>query len=180
MENLGNFVNKKFWWVYLVIGILLTLLGVFYVVSPLMGFAITTLLLEIFFLVAGIGGIVSSIMGRKNMPAWGASLALFIILTIMGIILLCTPGLGELLKVVFTTVGFLFGGINMIVKSCTLKGDGWGFTLALGIIVTLAAIGFVGNFFAGLSLSIVFETISIIAFGISCITLSVQVKNMPL
>ena len=180
MDALKTFYTKKFWWVYLVLGILITLLGVFFVVSPLVGLAIEVLLIEVLFLVAGIGGIVSSIMGRKSMPAWGASLAFFIILTILGIILLCTPGLGGIMLVIFTTAGFLFSGINMIVRASTLKGECWGLTLALGIIVTLAALSLMGNFFMGLGFTVVLQTISIIAFGISCITLSVQIKDMPL
>ncbi len=179
MQTLKNLTNQKYWWIYLIVGILITLVGVFFVTSPLLGLVIEALLIEILFLVVGIGGILSSITSRKTYPLWSASLVFFIILTILGIILISVDGLDIVLIIVFTTVGFLFEGIGIITKACTLKGEGWGFTLALGIIVTLSALCIMGDIVMGFALAVVFETISIISFGISCITLSIQIKNMP-
>lgn len=179
-ENIKErFAVRKFWWLYLILGILITGLGIFFAARPLAAFSAIQLFVIIFFLVSGIGGIISAIAGRKTMPGWGAALTLYILVTIMGLMLLLIPGLSDTLLLVFTGVGFLFEGISMIVRSCSIKNDGWVFTLILGIIVTLAALSIMGNLILSFLLIAICVAVSTISFGISCIAFSIQVKKLP-
>lgn len=173
-------MNKKYWVIYLILGILATGLGIFFAARPDASYAMISIFIVIFFLVSGVSGIVSSIAQRKDMKGWGAALALYIITTITGILLLVLPGFSDTMLYIITGVGFLTEGISMIVNSFAVKDFGgiWVLNLILGIIIVFAALSIMGNPFMSFLLIAILVAIGTISFGINCIILSLQIKKM--
>lgn len=173
-------MTKKYWIIYLILGILATGLGIFFAARPDASYAMISIFIIIFFLVSGISGIVSSIAQRKDMKGWGAALALYIITTITGIMLLVLPGFSDTMLYVITGVGFLSDGISMIVNAIAVKDAGgiWVLNLILGIIIVLASFSIMGNPILSFLLIAIMVAIGTISFGVNCIILSLQLKKL--
>lgn len=180
-ENMNDVImSKKYWVIYLILGILATLLGIFFAVRPDASYTMISIFIIIFFLVSGVCGIVSSIAGRKEIKGWGASLALYILTVIAGILLLLVPGLSDTMLYIFTGVGFLTNGVSLLVSAFAVKDAGglWVLNLILGILIILASFSIIGNPFVSFLLIAVLAAIGTISFGVNCIILAVQLKKM--
>ena len=178
-EKIGK--KSKGWWLYLVIGILVTLLGISFLGN--MAFAITTvtIIAGIYFLVSGIFGAITTIADRKIISLWGLKLALHIIVIIAGILLITSPAFAVSFIWFILGFGFLLDGVTMIILAIEIKKakkGNWVLLLILGILVILASISIMSDPILGLSLVAIFAAIGAIVFGVSNIVLAFQVKDL--
>ena len=118
MEMLDSFFGKtKYWWLLLVAGICITIVGIWMFIYPIQGYIIIAQAFGWCLLLSGIFQIVVSTSIHKKYHGWGWWLAGGIIDIIIGIILIINIGLSmEVLPLFFAFV-FLFKGIENIIAS---------------------------------------------------------------
>ena len=128
----------KNWWLFLVIGILMFIGGIWVVRTPVASYVTLAWLFGVLVLADGIFYIVFSLSNIRRLTGWGWYLAAGILELLIGIYLLMNPVI--LLTILPFVVGFwlLFRGITLISSSLELKGHsipGWGWVLTLGILL---------------------------------------------
>lgn len=126
------------WWLVLIEGILLIIIGIMFFVSPYQTLVTAVWVLGLYWLIRGIIDLVSLIWDRSM---WGWKIFTGILGIIAGWILLQQPLAGSL--VLSTTLVFLLGFIGIFIGISSLirgiQGAGWG-TLILGIIEIILGI----------------------------------------
>jgi uncharacterized membrane protein HdeD (DUF308 family) len=138
----------KYWWVFLLKGILLILLSFYIFQHPVGTLVGLTLYIGIATLITGIFLIFASLSGPKE-DNWGWRLAWGIMDVIFALILLSSPGISA--AVLPFVVGFwvMVSGILIFVGSFTAKkeGDsGWGFTMVSGVLTMIIGYIITNNF----------------------------------
>jgi uncharacterized membrane protein HdeD (DUF308 family) len=131
------------WNLFLVEGIILTLLGIAAIVVPPLGGLFVTVFLGWLFLIAGIVGIIATLRARQA-PGFGWSLLSGIVAVIAGGVLLWNPLQGLVTLTLVLTAFFIVDGILIIVLAIThrrqLSGK-WEWMMVNGVIdLFLAAI----------------------------------------
>jgi uncharacterized membrane protein HdeD (DUF308 family) len=120
------------WWLVLIEGILLIIIGIMFFVSPYQTLVTAVWVLGFYWLIRGIMDLVSLIWDRSM---WGWKIFAGILGIIAGWILLQQPLAGSL--VLSSTLVFMLGFIGIFIGISSLirgfQGAGWG-TLILGII----------------------------------------------
>jgi uncharacterized membrane protein HdeD (DUF308 family) len=120
------------WWLVLIEGILLIIIGIMFFVSPYQTLVTAVWVLGLYWLIRGIMDLVSLIWDRSM---WGWKIFAGILGIIAGWILLQQPLAGSL--VLSSTLVFMLGFIGIFIGISSLirgfQGAGWG-TLILGII----------------------------------------------
>lgn len=118
METIKNFFGKtKYWWSILILGILLTLMGIWMMFYPIEGYLLIASVFGWALLISGVFEIVISTSLEKRIPGWGWWLAGGIIDIIIGVILIANISLTEMVLPYFFAFIFLFKGIQNIIAS---------------------------------------------------------------
>lgn len=135
--------NLKHWWIFLILGVLSIGIGVWLFFTPLDGYVALTYLFAASFLLAGAASVVFTLLNRASIPAWGWNLASGLVVLALGVLLLINPAFTADVLAFYVAFALLFGGINVISYTLSLKrvnAAGWGWSLAFGILVILFAI----------------------------------------
>ena len=179
-EKIGK--ASKGWWIYLVVGILAALVGIAFLGNLALAITTITIIAGVYFLISGIGGVITTIADRKYISLWGLKLALHILVILAGFALLTRPVFALSFLWVICGIGFLFDGISMIVMSVGLKkiadGAGWVVMLIFGILIILASLAIMGNPILGLTVMALCAAFGAIFFGINNIIYAFQVKKL--
>jgi uncharacterized membrane protein HdeD (DUF308 family)/predicted flap endonuclease-1-like 5' DNA nuclease len=126
------------WWLVLIEGILLIIIGIFFFVSPYQTLVSAVWVLGLYWLIRGILDLVSLLWDRRM---WGWKIFAGILGIIAGWILLQQPLAGSL--VLSSTLIFLLAFIGLFIGISSLirgfKGAGWG-TLLLGVVEIVLSI----------------------------------------
>ena len=126
----------------IILGILLTILGLAFFVSPIQSTIFLALMLGWLFIIGGIATIISYCVQGKELRS-GADLAVGIIETILGIFVVVWPGAFALYMFVLLGCIILVTGIFDIVEAISMhgvEGSQWGLWLFLGILTTVLGI----------------------------------------
>ncbi|HEV2551572.1 MAG TPA: HdeD family acid-resistance protein [Stellaceae bacterium] len=131
------------WGLFLVEGIILTVLGIAAIVVPPLGGLFVTVFLGWLFLIAGIVGIIATIRAQQA-PGFGWSLLSAIVAVIAGAVLLWNPFEGLVTLTFVLTAFFIVDGVLVIVLAIAhrrqLSGK-WEWMMVNGVIdLILAAI----------------------------------------
>jgi uncharacterized membrane protein HdeD (DUF308 family) len=162
------------WWLVLLEGIAMLLLGILLLIKPGMTVLIFVQFVGIYWLVSGIFQIVSIFLDRSM---WGWKLFAGILGIIAGIIVVQHPlwspvVLGSTLIIILGIEGIIYGGVGLY---RAFKGAGWG-TGIVGVLSILFGIYFLANIGqATLVLPWVFGILAIVG-GIAAIVLSFRLK----
>jgi len=177
----GLFKAVKNWWLLFIIGIVSLVCGIILVFNPAIAFNTMAILLTVELFVAGVTGIIFVISNRKEINAWGLHLILPILLIIFGFITVGTFGGSQVFLICFFAAGVLFKGCETITYAISLshiKGSGWGWTLAGGILVII----FAGFLFANPIFNAVFvaymASFAMVFIGIDAIVVSIQLSKV--
>ena len=163
------------WWIPLIEGIALLIVGVLLLTSPIETTLRLTRILGLFWFVGGIFEIVSIFIDRS---AWGWKLIGGIIGLWAGYYLIMTPVAGALILgftvIVFLGIQALLMGIIHLVQA--LRGAGWGIGL-LGIINLIFGVILLSNTLIGIaSLPIIIGIFAIIG-GIGTIFMAFRLRS---
>lgn len=140
MTQLTGMIKR--WWVALIFGVVAILLGIYMLFNPIETYIALSYIFALYFIVYGIYKIYVTYKEREEIPAWGWSLALGIITTILGLLLLL-PGMATSTFVYYVAFAVLFMGINTSISAFALKDMGdsyWGWSLGFGILTAILAV----------------------------------------
>ncbi|MEG0377115.1 MAG: DUF308 domain-containing protein [Eubacterium sp.] len=160
----------KHWWVFLILGILAIGIGIWIFFNPLGSYVALSIIFALTFLISGLASCAVTIANRKTIPAWGWNFTSGLLMLILGIVLLAIPGMTEATLAFYVSFAVMFGGFNTISFSFTLKaaGDkGWGWNLALGILVIILSIVLISHPLVGAMTVVVWSSIAFLMLGIS-------------
>ncbi len=97
METLKEelLMTVKNWWIFIILGILAIGVGIWMLFNAGMAYSALSLFFSISFLISGVSTCYVAIANRKTIPAWGWSLFSGIMILILGVILVVSPGMSE-------------------------------------------------------------------------------------
>lgn len=173
--------SVKHWYIPLIIGIILMLVGIYVFTTPLTSYLALTVLFSVSFFVSGLLQIVFSIVNREELPSWGWHLAGGVLYTLFGIFLMSRP---EITIVTLPyIVGFyvLFQSVSLLGWSFDLKKmeiDNWGYLTFVSILGIIFSFILLRNpVFAGGTL-VAWTGIAFLVSGIGSIMLSLKLKKV--
>ncbi len=181
MENNNLLPTARQWYLILILGIILIIVGIWVFSTPVLSYATLSLLFAVSFFVTGILEIVYAISNRKEMNNWGWSLVGGIIDLLIGILLMALPLTAMMFLAFYVGFGILFRSVMAIGKAIDLKklkvGD-WGYLLFIGILGLLFSFILIWNpLFAGFTI-IFYTGMAFIIMGIFQIFLSLRLRKV--
>lgn len=127
----------KHWYVPLIIGILLILLGIISIMTPLATYVAISMFISVAFLFTGILQIVFAVSNRNDIDGWGWQLAAGIIYTLLGLYIVINPAITMVtlpfVIAFFTFIQAIFG-IATAIEFQQIKLKGWGWMLFWAIL----------------------------------------------
>ncbi|MFZ4860571.1 HdeD family acid-resistance protein [Sphingobacterium sp. Mn56C] len=171
----------KNWYIPLIIGILLIVLGIYTLSNPVESYLALSLLFTWYFLLSGILEIGFAISNKDELDGWGWSLASGILYTLFGVYMFVNPAIS--ITTLPFVIGFyaLFKSIQLFSVAFELKAYGtqkWGWVLAWAILGIVFSFILLWNpIFAGLSL-VIYTGLSIISIGLASVIVSFQLKRV--
>lgn len=184
MENsLLRRVKKavKHWYLHLIIGIVLILTGIWTFSRPVQSYFALTLIFSISFLVSGIMEMVFAISNRKIVGNWGWTLALGILTTIFGVLLISNPAIPALALPLYIGFMLLFHSIWAIASAIDIKDygiTGWGTLLFIGILGAIFSFFLIWKpAFGGMTI-IIWTGLALISSGVFNLFLSVKMRKV--
>ncbi|TDQ73513.1 HdeD family acid-resistance protein [Sphingobacterium yanglingense] len=173
--------SVKHWYIPLIIGILLILLGFYTISTPVASFLALTILFSWSFIISGLLEIVFAVQNKDEIEGWGWYLAGGILYTLFGALLFANPAMSAMTLTFVIGFYIMFRSIQLMAFSFDLKQYGsknWGW------ITVWAVLGLIFSFillwnpaFAGLSL-VIWVALAIISIGFSACFLAFQLKGI--
>ena len=182
--NYGTFnADVKYWWMYLIVGILMIPLGIWILATPLLSFISFALFFAWMLLFAGLFQLIFAISNVKSLHGWGWYLSAGIIDFVIGGVLVWYPALASAVLPYFVGFWLMFKSLNGIGYSVDLKNmgvKGWGWLLALAIIVLIFSLILVFSINPAVQIMYVDALISygLIVLGVATIALSIFMKRV--
>ena len=145
--------TNKFWWLALIRGIILIVLGLFVFQHPVGAILGLTIYIAVSLLFTGITQTVLALQSKDVLPNWGWALSGGIIDILFALILLLNPVLTA------TTLPFIIGfwiifyGVMTFVNSFARKKDGapnWWWDIVTGMLAVLVGLLITSNLFTSL------------------------------
>ena len=133
----------RHWWMYLIIGVLAFILGVFMLTNPAITYEMMTLLLGLALMVFGIIELIVGLFSRNIFVTRAAVLIGAILNIVLGILLAANPGIAALTLPLILGMWMLYQSFMMISYAGDLKGfkvKGYGLTLFCGIVLLILAL----------------------------------------
>lgn len=154
----------KYWWLLLVLGIIMFLLGIMIFVFPLLSYMTISVLFGITILISGIFYLVMS--GTKTLKGRGWLFVAGLIELLFGIFLTLWPAVSATILPYILGFWLLFKGFTLIgigADMSDVKGSGWGWSILWALAVIICA-------FVIIVYPIVFGIEAVIIWvGISCL-----------
>lgn len=174
-----NFWGKtKFWWLFMIVGILFMPLGLWIIFSPVIGYEVVSMLLGWALIGYGVVQLLISSDARQHKHSWGWWLAGGIIDILLGFVLLGNIVLSELLLPIIFAFVFLFKGANNIVSSISMRKifGGWWMYLINGILMIIISMVFFYMPYMSTYAVLFLVALSFMYWGISIITFSMDLR----
>ncbi|HVY76493.1 MAG TPA: DUF308 domain-containing protein [Puia sp.] len=173
--------SVKHWYIPLIIGILLILLGIYVFSTPITSYLALAVTFSVIFLLSGILQVAFSIANRHTLHSWGWYLASGLLYTLIGLLLFSRPDIS--MATLPFVVGFfvLFQSANALGWAYDLKQLGvssWGNLALFGVLGLILSFILLWNpVFAGLSL-VIWTGAAFIFAGLGCIWLSLRLRKL--
>ena len=171
----------RHWWLLLLLGILLFVVGIVIFLYPGQSYLGMTLLFGLVILCSGISEIVLSLSNNHLLTGRGWFLAAGIIEVLLGLLLLFNMALSAATLPIFLGFWLLFRSFTLIglggdMNSMQVSGSGW--TIATGILLLLCSLAIlIWPIVFGVQAVVVWVGLSFLMAGISTSVFSFQLKN---
>jgi uncharacterized membrane protein HdeD (DUF308 family) len=169
------------WWVLLLLGVIFVAMGFIVLANPLESYVTLAIFFAASMLVSGIFQIVFSIANREEMEGWGWQLALGIMETIIGFILIFNLGLSLAILPFYVGFWLLFRSFALIGFSFemkTYKIMSWGYYLVFGILLAVFSWFIILRpVFGGITI-VTWTAIAFMIAGVAHIMLSFRLKKV--
>lgn len=169
----------KYWWSFLIRGVLATLFGVVAIVVPGITLGALAILLAAFLIADGVFSFVASFRGRQLGQKWGLLLAEGIAGIALGLLTVVWPGLTVLAMVLIIGFWALITGILEVLAAIKLRDEIEGeWLLGLGGVLSIV-FGFLLFVNPGIGAVAITWMIGVYAtlFGISLIFLGIRLRS---
>ncbi len=181
-----NFIKSikssvKQWYIPLIIGILLIILGIYSLATPLASYLALTTIFSMYFLISGLLEIIFALNNKNEIEGWGWYLAAGILNALFGCLLLGNPAIS--MATLPFVIGFyaLFKSFQMLSISMDMKTYGlqnWGWITAFSVMGIIFSFILIWNpIFAGMTL-VIWTGLAIISAGFASIVLAFQLKRL--
>lgn len=172
----------RHWWMYLIIGVLAFILGVFMLTNPAITYEMMTLLLGLALIVFGIIELIVGLFSRNFFVSRAAILIGAILNIVLGILLAANPGIAALTLPLILGMWMLYQSFMMISYAGDLKGfkvKGYGLTLFCGIVLLiLALLILLRPVTIGMFTVAIYIALSFIIYGLSEIVSAFRLKSI--
>ena len=171
----------KYWWVLLVRGILLIILGILMLVWPISALWVFAILFVAYLFVDGIMTIVQGFQERKAGQPAGWDFTSGILAILLGAVILIWPKESGVVFVWIIAIWAILAAVLGIVAAIGLRkipGSGWGWILAWSILAGLFGIALVINPSAGILSLLWIVAIWAIVAGVMLIVFSFLVRRV--
>ena len=183
MENFLKTIKTavKQWYLPLIVGILLVVLGFYVLSTPASSYLALSLIFSISFLFSGVMEIIFSLSNKNEIEGWGWYLTGGILNALFGLLLLSNPAIS--LATLPFVIGFfvMFKSVQYLSFSLDLKQYGvknWGWILFFSILGIIFSFILVWNpVFAGLTI-VIWTGMAIISSGFASCVLAFQLKKL--
>jgi uncharacterized membrane protein HdeD (DUF308 family) len=131
------------WWMYLLKGILLIILGIWMLKMPRESFSAMLLVIGLIVAIGGLLETFHALYYRKVLMEWGWSFSAGILDLLIGILLIANPEAILILITLFISFWLIMRGVLAIWEAMELRKGGsryWGWILFLGILILLLAV----------------------------------------
>lgn len=178
-----KFSITKNWWVLTIVGVLLSLLGIWVYYNPVVNYIGLSILFSIMMFVSGAFEIVFAVGNSKLLKGWGWLMSAGIFDMILGSILFMREDITmQLLPYIFG-IWLIFKGVTQIGKGIMLKEHHltrWGWPLFGGIFVILFGILVVYSPVFGAESIVIWTALSLIFLGVISIIFSLVIKKIKI
>ncbi|HCS50554.1 DUF308 domain-containing protein [Rubinisphaera sp.] len=179
--EIRKFISKV-WWIALLRGVLMVLLGIYALLNPELTLIVFTKILGAFILIDGVFSIIAAVAGWSESRVW--SLARGILSILVGIFIYAHPAvigaIAAATLIILMSVQIVAGGVMEIIvaiqKRKAIEGEGWLIFDGL-ILILLGFLLFLTPFFWGMVLVRVFGVFAIL-IGIIAIVLSLRIRKL--
>ena len=172
----------RHWWMYLIIGVLAFILGVFMLTNPAITYEMMTLILGLALIVFGIIELIVGLFSRNFFVSRAAILIGSILNIVLGILLAANPGIAALTLPLILGMWMLYQSFMMISYAGDLKGfkvKGYGLTLFCGIVLLiLALLILLRPVTIGMFTVAIYIALSFIIYGLSEIVSAFRLKSI--
>jgi uncharacterized membrane protein HdeD (DUF308 family) len=171
----------RYWWTYLIGGILLLVVGVLILVYPVTSYAGLSLYFAVAILVSGIMNTLFSISNRDTLSGWGWYLVGGIIDLIIGFYLLTYPLVAAAtlpLYIGFWLMFRSFSGIGTAFDLRSMGMKGWGWLLVFALLTLALAIGILFNPALGVLTAVSFTSYAMLALGVLSIIVAFRLREV--
>ena len=172
----------RHWWMYLIIGVLAFILGVFMLTNPAITYEMMTLILGLALIVFGIIELIVGLFSRNFFVSRAAILIGAILNIVLGILLAANPGIAALTLPLILGMWMLYQSFMMISYAGDLKGfkvKGYGLTLFCGIVLLiLALLILLRPMTVGVFTVAVYISLSFIIYGLAEIVSAFRLKSI--
>lgn len=181
-HTFSNFKKTvKHWWISLIIGIVITALGIWCLFTPLATFAAATIVFIASFIIGGVSEIIFALINKDNIENWGWTLAMGVIDIIFAVILLNNMELAPIMLsflIAFWIMLQSMWGIGIAFDLQPLKGSGWGWLLVLSILGILASILLLFQPQVAVLFAAYIISFGLLSYGILRIFLAFRLKSL--
>ena len=180
VRGMGS-LAAKYWWVMLVRGIILVLLGIAMFAWPQATLLVFVVLFAAYLFVDGVMSIVQGFAQRRDGQPSGWSFAQGILAIAFGIAVLAWPDTIGKVIIYLIAIWAILAGIAGIAAGFRMKqvpGSGWGWFLAWGILALIFGVALIANPAAGILSILWLVAIWAIMAGIVFIVASFFVKKV--
>ncbi len=171
--------NIKRWYLMLIVGIVFIILGIWTIATPLNAYVALSIVFALGFLISGIVELVFALYNKHQ--NWGWSLALGILTTVVGVLLLIYPEASMLTLPIYVGLTLLFRSISGMVTAYDMKQYG---ILDWGTLMVTAILGLIFSFillwnpmFAGVSV-VVWTAVAFVIIGAYTVYFSFKLRKL--
>ena len=172
----------RHWWMYLIIGVLAFILGVFMLTNPAITYEMMTLLLGLALVVFGIIELIVGLFSRNFFVSRAAVIIGAILNIVLGALLAANPGIAAITLPLILGMWMLYQSFMMISYAGDLKGfkvKGYGLTLFCGIVLlVLAVLILLRPVTIGMMTVAIYIALSFIIYGLSEIVSAFRLKSI--
>ena len=169
------------WWVFLLLGILFTVTGVWVLFEPESAYITLALLFAVAMVVSGLFQTFFSIINRTSVKGWGWMLFMGILELVLGIYLLGNFHLTLVVLEFFVGFWMLFRSIDLMIFSSRmreLKIPYRGWVLILGILLMIFAFLILANPLFGAFYIIIWTSFSLLTAGFTYFFLAFRLRHI--
>ena len=186
MNNFSSLIENskravRYWWLLLIIGIALFVVGILIFVYPTQSYLGMSLVFGWLMLFSGILEVVLSSANKHFITGRGWMLAGGIIEIILGIILICSPAITAMMLPIVLGIWLLFRGIGLIGIASEMshfKVNGMVWTIILGILLIICSLMILFQPLFGIAAVVVWVGISFLVAGVSLVVFAFQLFSI--